>query len=1050
MQIALGVVGGIIGGFFGGPAGAEAGFMVGSLIGGLLDPPKQPQLPDLKIQTSAYGRYIPSIWGRFRVAGNVVWAGTVTQQTMSKKKAPVEAAFIPMAVGLCQGPIQSVTRIWANSTLIYDITDPGNFQNLTGSAQQLSGFTVYPGDENQGPDPTMESFLGVGNVPSFRGLAYVVFSNLELLSYGNVVPQLEFEVVTTSALAWAAGTLSTWSYPSPDVTIMSAPCLTANGAIAVGYAYFTFYDGLYIGNLNAYSGSTTEVIPSSEIPVPPGDCGAGAGNSDVPGIVTSHGWYGDDGEYIAWPGMSSVVIGGCWENTVYCRNGAGFYVSTTFGGTPEYIYAISTITGALIATSDVLGLWTVLGVSDDFLYALGHPGGAGTTAVYQFNRASLVHTGVVYPAPGASTGIGWVTDDNTIWLTAGGFLYRYNVFENVWTTLGPAPFAATSMTVVNEEFVMFANTGTANQVTIGYSAAGGLGQPANLSDIVTDICLGTGLTSGQFDVTSLTDQVVGYCVTTYASGRSALDQLMSLYFFDAVDSEGKIKFIKRGGASVVTIPWADIGVKASGGASAEDPIQETVADATELPRSLILSYKGSSNDYQLASQRGFRSTTESNYDATASVNVVLADGEAATRAQSLLWTAWQNRRSMVFGTTTAYLEYEPTDVVTLTDVDGTLYTLRLSKCDYDGKGSLSWTAAIESQTYPNLAAFTASGGQSIGVPKQTIPYSGPSVLAIVDTPPLRPTDTNPGLYLAACGYASSWPGITVEMSRDDSTFTSVDNMNNDATIGVTTSVLAAFTGGNQPDELSTVIVELYNGSLSTVSYATFLSGTNLALIGNELVAFRVATQLTANTYQLNGFLRGVSGTGNQGGSHFNGERFVFLDPSTLFYESIFQTDVGRTLYYEYQLANMFYAQPTPGAQDLVTNACVKPLNPVLFTALHGSASSVNDITLNWLRCARVNAGWNDGTDVPLDESTESYQLQVLNGSNVLVRTIVVLGPFVATGAEPFLPQGNPTTIYTAAMITADGFTTGNTINFSVAQNSDQGVLGWPAVTSITR
>jgi len=119
----------------------------------------------------------------------------------------------------------------------------------------------------------------------------------------------------------------------------------------------------------------------------------------------------------------------------------------------------------------------------------------------------------------------------------------------------------------------------------------------------------------------------------------------------------------------------------------------------------------------------------------------------------------------------------------------------------------------------------------------------------------------------------------------------------------------------------------------------------------------------------------------------------------------------------------------------VSEACVRPLAPAGFTAISGSNANPADITLNWIRRARVNAAWLNGTDVPLDESSESYRVQVFSGSAV-VRTTVV------SGAQSW--------IYSAASISADSFITGQTIGFSVAQNSDQGVLGHAASTSIVR
>ena len=222
---------------------------------------------------------------------------------------------------------------------------------------------------------------------------------------------------------------------------------------------------------------------------------------------------------------------------------------------------------------------------------------------------------------------------------------------------------------------------------------------------------------------------------------------------------------------------------------------------------------------------------------------------------------------------------------------------------------------------------------------------------------------------------------------------------------------------------------------------TFLSGVNYAYLGGELFVFRNATQLSANTYALTGFLRGRAGTEWAMNNHQVGEQFVFLSVSALISENLLLTDLNNNLYFEYALLNIFATIANPIVKRTITNGRVKPLSPVFFVAGHGSASSLSDISLSWIRRARVSAQWLDGTDVPLDESSESYQLQVLNGSTV-VRTVVVSGPFTAPSV--------PSYTYTAAQISADGFSVGNTINFSVAQNSDQGLLGYAATTSIVR
>jgi len=51
--------------------------------------------------------------------------------------------------------------------------------------------TLYYGTQDQLPDPLIESFEGVGDVPGYRGTAYVVVTRLKLGDFGNRVPNFE-------------------------------------------------------------------------------------------------------------------------------------------------------------------------------------------------------------------------------------------------------------------------------------------------------------------------------------------------------------------------------------------------------------------------------------------------------------------------------------------------------------------------------------------------------------------------------------------------------------------------------------------------------------------------------------------------------------------------------------------------------------------------------------------------------------------------------------------------------------------------------------------
>ena len=214
------VVGGVVGavaGFFlgGGPTGALYGAQIGMMAGGYLDPPKGPtingpRLDDLSIQTSTYGAVIPRAYGTITVNGNVFWLeNNALKETVTKKKSGGKGGgsktttrtytySATFAVGLCKGPIVGVRRIWIGPDLIYDAgsSDPAT---IAASNDAAAGFRVYTGTDTQLPDDRMQATLGAANTPAWRGLAYIVFYDLQLARYANSLmgAQVSVEVVKT-------------------------------------------------------------------------------------------------------------------------------------------------------------------------------------------------------------------------------------------------------------------------------------------------------------------------------------------------------------------------------------------------------------------------------------------------------------------------------------------------------------------------------------------------------------------------------------------------------------------------------------------------------------------------------------------------------------------------------------------------------------------------------------------------------------------------------------------------------------------------------------
>jgi hypothetical protein len=204
-RLAVGLVGAGIGAAIGGPLGARIGFIAGSALGGVLfpadGPPDQvnegPRLTDNKVQTSAYGQILPAAYGTVRIAGNVIWASPPREVIQENSQevggkgggganitSRTYLYYRSFAVGVCLGEITSFKKIWANTEVIYDA--------VAGTSSHVN--VRYLGTETQLPDSIIESFEGIGNVPAYRGLAYVVFDDMLISNYSNSIPSLNFEV----------------------------------------------------------------------------------------------------------------------------------------------------------------------------------------------------------------------------------------------------------------------------------------------------------------------------------------------------------------------------------------------------------------------------------------------------------------------------------------------------------------------------------------------------------------------------------------------------------------------------------------------------------------------------------------------------------------------------------------------------------------------------------------------------------------------------------------------------------------------------------------
>jgi len=184
----------VVGQVIGGPIGSAIGAFIGQQIDAEIFKPKGregPRLADLKVQASTYGQQIPQLFGTMRVAGSVIWATDLIERREKHgggkgRPSTTEYSYsVSLAVALSSRPIRAIRRIWADGDLL---------RGTSGTFRERCTFRWYDGGEDQPVDPLIASALGIGSASAFRGLAYVVFEELELARFGNRIPALNFEV----------------------------------------------------------------------------------------------------------------------------------------------------------------------------------------------------------------------------------------------------------------------------------------------------------------------------------------------------------------------------------------------------------------------------------------------------------------------------------------------------------------------------------------------------------------------------------------------------------------------------------------------------------------------------------------------------------------------------------------------------------------------------------------------------------------------------------------------------------------------------------------
>jgi hypothetical protein len=227
------------------------------------------------------------------------------------------------------------------------------------------------------------------------------------------------------------------------------------------------------------------------------------------------------------------------------------------------------------------------------------------------------------------------------------------------------------------------------------------------------------------------------------------------------------------------------------------------------------------------------------------------------------------------------------------------------------------------------------------------------------------------LWLAAAGTGTGWRRATASLSLDGgASWRTLGVTAPPAVMGVAIEAVGA--GPVEAfDRVHAIEIEtLHDGMiLPSGGDAALIEGRNLALIGDELIAFADATQIAPRRWRLSGLLRGRFGTHWAMAWHGAGDRFVLIETGRLLPIELSAATIGGNI--SVSAFGPGDAGPPAMRSAIVIGRALRPPSPV---ALSARRLSNGAIRINWIRRSRTGWSWLDGADAPLGEDRELYRL----------------------------------------------------------------------------
>jgi NlpC/P60 family putative phage cell wall peptidase len=356
------------------------------------------------------------------------------------------------------------------------------------------------------------------------------------------------------------------------------------------------------------------------------------------------------------------------------------------------------------------------------------------------------------------------------------------------------------------------------------------------------------------------------------------------------------------------------------------------------------------------------------------------------QARALLQQKWQARDSATLKLPPSFSAVEPGDCLAFDIGEAAALKFRVEKID---RGDFLSCEVVGFD--PSSARFGSDSAGADALTKAAPRAFGPPIVEFLDLPLVTGDEPQPWAPRVAA-FSSPWAPVAIYRAVNGSANALV------ATVTASTMMGEIVDGAFYPgprsifDNGNSLYVQFYGAAqLLSKSEAEVFDGANAVAVKSpsgdwEIVQFAQAELLAPNKYRLSKLLRAQQGTeAGMADPAPIGARVVVLNAAALATLDIGVDQLGQTL-----SLRAGPAHDDPGAASYFDYS-VTPrgvgLRPYSVSQIAGARLGSGDVVFNWARRTRYGGdAWNPG-DVPLNEESERYDLEILDWSSNVLSTV---------------------------------------------------------------